>query len=975
MPRFSELQAAFNAGELAPRLAARLDFAKYPAGLETCKNVIPMPEGGLQRRAGTRYVAAAKSSTVKARLKPFKFSVIQAYMLEMGDSVMRFFRHQGLISVATTTATVTNGTFPSGITDWDDRSTGSGSIAHDATNLDIDLVPGGATASDIGWAEQDITTGTTNTEHVIKFKVVGAPGDKIEFQVGTAASGAQTLAAVEKEVGYHCVAFTPTTSPFYIGFRNLGSFRNKTVSVDDISIISNAGVEIDTPWAEAEVFDVEGPQSADVLYLFHDATPTYKLQRFGHTTWSLVEVPWEDGPYLDLNTTATTLTPSAATGMGITLTLSAAEGVNGGLGWVSTDVGRTVRYFKTDQWGWAVITSITTNLIAVADVRGDFKAAPDAQTTWRIGSWSATTGYPQTGVFFEQRLYAGANTDQPTTFWASQTADFENHKLDDDNDTIAADDSLQYSLSADDVNAIRWLSANEDTLAIGTAGGEWTPAASGIVITPLDITVRRQTTHGSARVQPVRIGNVVLFLQRAKRRIRELGFSIETDGFVAPDMSRLARHITTGGITQLDYAQEPDSVVWATRADGQLLSLTFRREEDVVGWARHVIGGSFLDDNTALTRVWQVDDSAGTFVEETPDANDTGDADWTLFPASEAVGDYAAFGFTSTFAQLKFDYANGTAGIGGAVAWQYWNGTAWTSLSVTDGTTGFTAAAADGLTVTWTAPSDWATKAISSGESLYYVRAVISTVYTTNPILDQGFVQGTTDAVVESVAVIPGDNGSGQTHDSTSRDEVWVSVKRTINGATARYIEFIERDFETGQDQEDAYYCDSVITYDGVATTALSGLDHLEGETVKVWADGAVHPDATVASGAITLDLAASVVQIGLGYTHTIKTLKVVAGNPAGTALGRTKRIYGLTFALLNSHTLKYGPLSTSLQEQDFRVVADPMDVGAPLFTGEKFVEFPGDWASDPRIIIESDEPAPFTLLAIAPEINLNPLK
>lgn len=978
MPRTHPLQPVFNAGELTPRLAARLDFSKYPAGLEVAENVIPLPEGGVARRPGTRFVSAAKSGSVKGRLKPFKFNVTQAYILEMGDSVMRFYRHQGIISVADTDAAVTNGTFPSGITDWDDVSTGGAGnqISHDATNDRLTLETSGTASDDIGWAEQDITTSNTNQVHVIKFQVIGAPGDRVEFQVGTATTLADTLAAVTKEVGYHCVAFTPTTSPFYVQFRNRGDFRDKDVQIDNVSLIDDAGVEIDTPWAEAEIFDVEGPQSADVLYLFHDATPVHKLQRFGHTTWSLTEVAWEDGPYLDLNATATTLLPSAATGLGINLTLSATTGVNGGQGWLSTDVGRLVRYKKSAAWGYAVITSITNTTVAVADVRKDFEATPTAQTTFHLGAWSGTTGYPQQGVFFEQRLYAAGTTDQPQTFWATQTADIENFKPDDDADTVAADDALNYTLSANDVNAIRWMSPGEGTLAMGTEGGEWTPRASGIVITPLDIVVRRDTTQGSARVQPVRIGQVVLFLQRAKRRLRQFAFSNDVEGFIATDISRLSRHITTGGIVEMDFAQEPDSIVWLVRNDGQLISLTFRPNEDIVAWSRHILGGSFLNDDSAFKRVWQYDDSAGTFVEETPDANDTGDADWTVFPATEGVNDYVAFGFDKTFTQIKFDYANGTAGVGGAVTWQYWGANGWADLTgVTDGTAGFTTAVADGLTVTWTLPTDWETNALSTGDQLFYVRAIITTVYTTNPILDQGFIQGSEDAAVESVAVIPGDNGSGQTHDSTSRDEVWVTVKRTINGSTVRHVEFFEREHEAEHDQEDAVYVDSCLTYDDIAATALSGLTHLEGETVKIWGDGSIRPDQTVASGAITLDATASVAQVGLPYTHKLKTLKIVSGNPAGTALGRTKRIVSLTFSLLNSHTLSYGPSTDDLQERDFRVVANPMDAGAPLFTGDQLVEFPGDWTADPRIIIESDDPSPFTLLALAPEIDTNPLK
>ena len=144
---------------------------------------------------------------------------------------------------------------------------------------------------------------------------------------------------------------------------------------------------------------------------------------------------------------------------------------------------------------------------------------------------------------------------------------------------------------------------------------------------------------------------------------------------------------------------------------------------------------------------------------------------------------------------------------------------------------------------------------------------------------------------------------------------------------------------------------------------------------MRLLGDGAIAADETVSSSAITLDEKASVAQIGLGYKHKLETLKISAGNPAGTALGKIKRIYGVVFDLLNSHTLSFGRDSSNLESIDFRTVSDPMDAAAPLFTGERFVEFPGDWTRDARIVVENSDPVPFTLLAIAPEINLNPLK
>ena len=827
MPKVHPITPSMNTGELSPRLAARVDFNKYPSGLETMENLVPLSEGGAMRRSGTRYIAATKTgATIKSRLKKFQFSTSQNYIIEMGNYYMRFFKDQGQIVVPNITASITNGNFPSGISSWSDQSGGGSSISHDATNDRLNLISNGTTN---GHAEQTVTNSSA-IEHVLQFQVIGAPGDYVFFRVGTSSTGTQIVNDFIAEVGYHCYSFTATAANFYVQFINeLG----KTVQIDNVALLDNVPVELVTPYAEADLYQIEGPQSADILYMFHKSYPTYRLERRGHTTWSLVEVPWQDGPWLSKNTSSTTLTASAATGLGITVTASSTAGINGGSGFLATDIGRSIRLTDdtTTNWGWGVITAVGGTTSITVDVERTFTVTT-AETEWRLGAWSSTTGYPGTGAFFEQRLYTAANTDQPQTFWASQTGDFENHSPDSDptagtfDGTVQDDDALDFTISADNVNAIRWMSAGEDTLSIGTTGGEWIPSSTGAVITPSDITVRRQTTHGSAQITPVRVDNIVLFAQRAKRKIREFGFTFETDGYRAFDMTRLAQHITLGGIVEMDHAEEPDSQVFVIREDGQLPTMTFRRQEDVVGWTRHIIGGAF----------------------------------------------------------------------------------------------------------------------------------------------------GSGNAVVESVAVIPGSNAVGQTHDSTNRDEVWVQVKRTINSATVRYIEMLERDYETGQDAKDAIYSDSCITYSGGSTTSITGLSHLEGATVKIWADGTIQADKTVASGGITLDTAATKVQIGLGYTHKLKTLKISDGNKAGTALGKTKRINGVSFILLNSHTLNYGPTSTNLTQTDFREVSDSMDTSVPLFTGEFFAEFDGNWGSDPRIVVESDDPAPFTLLAIAPEIKINAL-
>ncbi|KKL62019.1 hypothetical protein LCGC14_2189400, partial [marine sediment metagenome] len=109
MTKIDPLQASFNAGELSPRLHARVDFVKYPSGLEECLNLIPLPEGGLTRRPGTRFVAEIADSTKKARLFSFEATAEQHHVLELGENKMRFYFRQGQQVVLDTDAVITNG--------------------------------------------------------------------------------------------------------------------------------------------------------------------------------------------------------------------------------------------------------------------------------------------------------------------------------------------------------------------------------------------------------------------------------------------------------------------------------------------------------------------------------------------------------------------------------------------------------------------------------------------------------------------------------------------------------------------------------------------------------------------------------------------------------------------------------------------------------------------------------------------------
>lgn len=562
--------------------------------------------------------------------------------------------------------------------------------------------------------------------------------------------------------------------------------------------------EIATNYLEAELFELQFVQSADVLFITHPNHAPRRVERLTATTFQITDEIFVHPPFLDENTSTTTLTPSATTGT-VTITASAAT-------FVSTDVGRYVRIDQSGNFGFAKITvfNSTTNVTALVE---DGFVSTVGQTTWRLGAFSDTTGYPSSVAFFEERLFYAGTISNPQTLWGSKSAIYDDFELGSNDD-----DAVKYTIASDQVNAIRWLSSGK-SLTIGTSGGEFLLSASNRdeAITPSNIKIVRQTEYGGAYVLPVRANGIVLFLQRASKKIRQFIYQFESDTYLAPDMTLLSEHITGDGLVELDYQRTPDSILWGVRSDGELVGMTYERDQDVIGWHRHVLGG--------------VSDAQGT------------------------------------------------------------------------------------------------------------------------------------KAQVESVCVIP----------SATGDEIWLSVKRYVNGAEARHIEVIQEGRKTFSPLDsDDFFVDSGVIYDGASTTTITGLTHLEGEEVQVLADGAVQASKTVASGQITLDLAAEKVSVGLSYNSDLETMRIEAGSANGSSQGKIKRTHKIDVRFFDTLGCKYGKNADNLDIIKFRNTSDPMGSAPPRFSGDKEVLMNGGYDTDGRLYIRQDQPLPMTILAIMQRVRTN---
>lgn len=228
------------------------------------------------------------------------------------------------------------------------------------------------------------------------------------------------------------------------------------------------------------------------------------------------------------------------------------------------------------------------------------------------------------------------------------------------------------------------------------------------------------------------------------------------------------------------------------------------------------------------------------------------------------------------------------------------------------------------------------------------------------------------NGIVESISVGPTPDGGAE--------ELWMIVRRTINGFTARYVEFMELPWEgadddgtAGDDQNDMFYVDSGLTYSGAPATVISGLDHLEGETVQIIGDGARQPDKVVSSGSITLDLAASIVQVGLQFVSRIVPMRLEAGAADGTAQGKLKRIHELVIRFVDTLGVKCGPYNGTLDELSLRDPATPMGAPSPVRSHDHRMTYPGEYDRDGLIEIVQDAPLPMTVAAIMPVMQSYP--
>lgn len=222
---------------------------------------------------------------------------------------------------------------------------------------------------------------------------------------------------------------------------------------------------------------------------------------------------------------------------------------------------------RNDVYDWT-LTDIT------------FTSAP---SVWGAGNW------PGCAAFYEERLYYGGCPGDPATVWGSKVGNYF-----DLTQGVDDDYAFEYTLYTDKINLVYWMSPGE-ILAVGTSGGEYKMMSTSFneAITGSNVKIVRQTNYGVAQIMPIRIGNKVIYVQKGRLKVRDFSYGFESDAYSSEDLTLLSEHVTFPEILESDYANEPDSIAYYIRSDGQMIGLAYEPEVDIISWFRLVTEGEF----------------------------------------------------------------------------------------------------------------------------------------------------------------------------------------------------------------------------------------------------------------------------------------------------------------------------------------------------------------------------------------------
>lgn len=548
-------QLAFTTGEVSPDVSSRFDLEQYKSALLEAENVVIRPYGAVAKRQGSQYVGQVKYSDKPTRLFEFTTNTNNSFMLEFGDKYIRVWNYGIYTGIEVTTP------FTSDIL-FDLNCNQSGDVMFICSGkYPIQTL---SRYSDTDWrmstyklTEQPYDEINTDNGHTLTVN-----GDTI---TSTKDLFTQDMVGSVIQIAYYVEAVHTKSAGEVVEKKVKRYMQAQTIEKTYNNINYNVGAfstDTELSWK----FTTHGTWEGTVkLQISNNDGQTWKDYR----TYTSKN---------DYNVTDTGKIEAGAR-------LKYVSDIKSG----SVNCDLSIMPFT--QYGIVEIKSVTDAKNAKVNVLNGIKEG-EPSYKWKLGSWNRGRGYPKLCTFYQDRFVVAATDSKPNFIWFSRTGDYPNFGVEKVEGTITDDSAITLPVINRKMCEIRHLVPAND-LIILTSGNEWIVRGDK-TITPTNCNLKTQTQRGALSCEPQFIGNRCVFVQERGGTVRDMGYSYESDNYTGQDLTLFVKTLVKGHLAVTSaYAQDPDSIIYYVRDDGQLNCLTYIPEQKVYGWSHFVTNGKY----------------------------------------------------------------------------------------------------------------------------------------------------------------------------------------------------------------------------------------------------------------------------------------------------------------------------------------------------------------------------------------------
>ena len=648
---------------------------------------------------------------------------------------------------------------------------------------------------------------------------------------------------------------------------------------------------------------------------------------------------------------------------------------------------------------------------------------------WHESGFNNYRGFPRTISIFEQRLIYGGTILNPDTLFGSMTGNFfhfleervSSGTLGTDTEytgTAVVTDPFQFTIASQEVNEITWL-APHTHLEVGTLGTEYIVTGGDNAISAITPPfIKSQTSHGGSPIPIRKVDQSTIFVSRDGKRLREFKYNNDNGSYVSRSLSVAAEHIVShlfdgdssdasAGIEIVQFVYQSSSgIIWCLTSRNALIGLTLDNDTGTVAWHKHVLGGTTVKinsisvipnsngthDDLYLSLSRTIDGATKHYLEKMGEEfshtklsnSSTSEDDQAWFSDSSKRVQISTL--TKVFTSVSSDAAAITGhGLGtGTKLRLTTTGTLPTGLALL---TDYYLIKKDANTVQFATTAknafDHIPITISGGSGNHTITPSSAYIFPGFSHLDEEDVEVLADGFYEQNGHTPPTLTVLYNKVNASNDRINLVYSGSASTVIPHYLvtgsEIYYKSFANatigGITEGTTYY---VIRHDDdyfkLATTYANAL---AGTAIDLTTSGITSghfefypsnaPTRIDEGGFLRLNEPVAEVIAGLKYTSKLKTMKLEAGAQFGTSQGSIKRNDSIVLRFQGTYGGKFGIATNenNLEEIVFRPAGHGMGSDLELFTGDKFLDFPGDYERFFQVIVEQDKPLPMNLLAI----------